>query len=30
MKKPKFINLKNFKEDYLNCDESIILNFVNQ
>ena len=30
MKKPKFINLKNFKNDYLECDKSIILDYIEQ
>jgi len=28
MKKPKFINLKKFKEDYMNCDIELIKSWV--
>lgn len=30
MKKPKFINLKKFSEDYLTCDKDLIIEYVEQ
>jgi DNA topoisomerase-1 len=30
MKKPKFINLKNFANDYMNCNKELILEYVEQ